>query len=258
MATDQTTDTELTAPEMSSIYDENINENDALYEDLPSNILKLANRQEEVHKPKVPLHTRILRTIFSVTVLGLLGVFYNQVGQHIHDNHILVPHLASKPLALGFDILDTLCGGSAPTPLLYAVEGVFLGCLLPFFDKYLFKVKTNNSFGVDSSSILRSGVAFLGIAFAVRRVEWTSSIQAAAAWSFLSPCLWLLLDGTFAGFSMGTLVAAVATTSVVIAEGLPVDCYKNWDFMATMLWLGNFFFFGFIIFGKIGRYLFEQ
>lgn len=258
---DQTTDTELTAPGLSSIYDNSINENDSLYEELSTNMTKLANKPELVHKPKVPLVSRILHAAFSVSLLGLLGIFYKQVGQHIHDNHILVPELASKPLNIAFNILNTLSFGSAPRPLLYAIQGVFLGCLLPFSDKFLFRYTAStsgNSASLDNTSIVRSGIAFLGVAFAVRKIEWASSIQAAVAWTLLSPCLWLLLDGTLAGITTGFLVALLASSSVIVAEGLPHLFYQDLEFIATMLWLGNFYFFGVIIFGKIGRYLFEQ
>jgi hypothetical protein len=257
MSLDQDTDTELVAPGLSSIYDTEINVNDSIYEDLSTNIAKHSNQTEEIHKPKTSTCAQITGTISSMVLLGLLGIFYNLVGQHIHDNHILVPQLASKPLDIGYRVIDTLLQGRAPTPLIYAIEGVFLGCVLPLFDKYVFKAQTSKGF-VDNSSIVRSSVAFLGVAFAVRKIEWASSIQAAVAWSLLSPCVWLLLDGTLAGFTTGVLVAAVASSSVAIVEGLPVGFYKDEGFIATMLWLGNFFFFGLIIFGKIGRYLFEQ
>lgn len=258
-ALDQSTDTDLTAPGLSSIYENGNDESYTdLYEELSANLGKHDDEPELIHRKKTSCLYRVLHIAFSLTVLGSLGLLYNQVGQHIHDNHILVPQLASKPLNIGYNIINSILGGRASTPLLYAIEGVFFGALLPVFDKYVFKSSSKSNGVLDSSNIIPSAVAFLGVVFAVRKIEWTSSIQAAVAWSMLSPCLWFLLDGTTAGIVTGTLIGTLASISVAIVEGLPVAFYKDLEFIATMLWLGNFYFFGVIIFGKVGRYLFNE
>lgn len=264
------TDATLTKATLYSIYDnddiDKDNDDNEIYNTLSSNIEKnkYIKEHEIVHTPKPHLLTRALKLTASLLILGASGILYNQLGQHIHDNHILVPELASKPLDIGIKISNQLVfNGVAPKWLIYSIEGILFGLIQPIFDKYVFRSKpssgsnSSSPFGIDTSSIVRAAVAFLGVSFAVRKIEWNSSIQASIAWSLLSPCLWLLLDGTLSGFLTGVLIASVASFSVIAFEGLPANWYQDFEFTAIMLWLGNFFFFGLIIFGKIGRYLFE-
>jgi len=264
------TEINLTKAPLYSIYDNDLdkdNNDNEIYDSLNSNIEKNKfNKQHEVvHTPKPHFLTRLIKTLSSLIILGLSGILYNQLGQHIHDNHILVPELASKPLDIGIKISNALLfNGIVPKWVIYSLEGILFGLIQPIFDKYIFNSKPASSksgnsttFGIDTNSIIRAAVAFLGVSFAVRRIEWNSSIQASIAWSFLSPCLWLLLDGTLSGFITGVFIASVASASVIVFEGLPANWYQDFEFTAIMLWLGNFFFFGLIIFGKIGRYLFE-
>lgn len=263
------TDINLTKAPLYSIYDNDLdkdNDDNEIYNSLNSNIEK--NKVNEshtiVHTPKPHLFKKILKLTASLLILSASGILYNQLGQHIHDNHILVPELASKPLDIGIKISNQLVfNGVAPKWLIYSIEGILFGLVQPIFDKYIFRSKpyskdsSSTPFGIDTSSIVRAAVAFLGVSFAVRKIEWSSSIQASIAWSLLSPCLWLLLDGTLSGFFTGVFVASIASFSVIVFEGLPKNWYQDFEFTAVMLWLGNFFFFGLIIFGKIGRYLFE-
>lgn len=263
------TDINLTKAPLYSIYDNDLdkdNDDNEIYNSLNSNIEK--NKVNEshtiVHTPKPHLFKKLLKLTASLLILSASGILYNQLGQHIHDNHILVPELASKPLDIGIKISNQLVfNGVAPKWLIYSIEGILFGLVQPIFDKYIFRSKpyskdsSSTPFGIDTSSIVRAAVAFLGVSFAVRKIEWSSSIQASIAWSLLSPCLWLLLDGTLSGFFTGVFVASIASFSVIVFEGLPKNWYQDFEFTAIMLWLGNFFFFGLIIFGKIGRYLFE-
>ena len=64
------------------------------------------------------------------------------------------------------------------------------------------------------SDLLRLFVTFLGILYAVRRIEWASAVQLLILWSLLNPCLWLLLDGTISGFLLST-VAAIGSIGIV-------------------------------------------
>lgn len=258
---------DLTRPALSAIFDSSLNDNDndtSIYNDLPTNIAKHPEPDQiSPPVPRVHITTRILRFFTSLVVLGVLGIVFNQVGQHIHDNHILVPDLASKPLRLGFHLthnfVSSIVDVDVPRPAVYAIEGIFLGSIVPLVDRFVFRTSPSSSkiTSTDKSSVVRAAVAFLGVSFAVRRVEWTSSLQAASAWSMLNPCLWFLLDGTASGFITSLVMAAISSISVVYTDmGVPTGWIHNGEWIATVLWLANFIFFGLIVFGKIGRYLF--
>lgn len=202
----------------------------------------------------------ILKNLF---ILGNLGILFNKLGEQIHDNHILYKNLASKPLEISAQLINFL---NIPEYYIFALQGIVFGSLLPLLDFLVFnkfeksKLKSKKLREIKStSSIIRSMAAFLGVAFAVRKIEWSSSIQASFAWTLLNPCLWLLLDGSFSGLTTSTISAVVAVLIGVFfdVEPLPVNWLQDSEFLAVNLWLANFFFFGLLIFGKIGRSLYQ-
>ncbi|KAH3683170.1 hypothetical protein WICPIJ_005867 [Wickerhamomyces pijperi] len=203
----------------------------------------------------------ILKNFF---ILGNLGVLFNKLGGQIHDNHILYKNLASKPLQISAQLINFL---NIPEYYIFAIQGIVFGSLLPLLDYTVFsryansKMKSKKLKEIKStSSIIRSLAAFLGVAFAFRKIEWTSSIQASFAWTLLNPCLWLLLDGSFSGLAT-SLISAIVAVLISVAfdvEPLPTDWFQDTELLAVNLWLANFFFFGLLIFGKIGRSLYNQ
>ena len=70
--------------------------------------------------------------------------------------------------------------------------------------------------------MIRSSVAFLGVSYAIRNIEWSSFLQVAIIYSLVSPGLWLLLDGTISGL-IGSLVVSIAACSVVY--------YQNYQYL---------------------------
>ncbi|CCH42986.1 putative membrane protein [Wickerhamomyces ciferrii] len=261
MSQDVLKESDVSSP-LYDIYNKNDidqdNNDNEIYDSLNSNIAKNQSKLQNEISHNKPNHLSFTKIIISLFILSISGILYNQLGQHIHDNHILVPELASKPLEIGIKIGNALVfHDSVPKWVIYSIEGIIFGLIQPLID-YIFNLKSGKiQTKIDSNSIIRASVAFLGVSFAVRKIEWNSSIQASIAWSLLSPCLWLLLDGTLSGFLTSVTIASIASFSVVVLEGLPKNWNQDYEFSAIMLWLGNFFFFGLIIFGKIGRYLFQ-
>ena len=104
----------------------------------------------------------------------------------------------------------------------------------------------------DSSlfSILRIVNAMLGVAFGIRKLDWSSSLQAASVWGLLNIIMWLFFDGTI----------SLLFESLISSIGIIISCYSEFDYnsreISQFLYFEDFYFLGFLIFGKLGRYLF--
>ncbi|OBA21572.1 hypothetical protein METBIDRAFT_32073 [Metschnikowia bicuspidata var. bicuspidata NRRL YB-4993] len=106
-----------------------------------------------------------------------------------------------------------------------------------------------------TSDLVRSLIAFLGISYAIRNMQWKSSLQMALTWSLLNPGLWLILDGTLNGF-MGSIAVAFGGSAVIYAQSGSQFTGDSESLFSIFLFIASFFFCGVIIFGKLGRFLF--
>ncbi|EDO18314.1 hypothetical protein Kpol_1039p65 [Vanderwaltozyma polyspora DSM 70294] len=260
--------TNLTKPQLFSIYDEDItksedneiykemNKGDAFNEDdeilemksgsmgpAISRVISSNNPSSvsTVNHHKSSTFNEIIRIISIVLVLSLSGIGYHQLSKNLHDNHQLHPDLASKPLLVVSKLSKVLTFGLIPDWAGYSLEGVIFGLLIPLFD-YIFDIKPKP---ISTSSIIRSVNAMLGVTYGIRKVEWASSLQASGAWALLNIILWLFFDGTLsmfwccAGLGFATCAAG----------------YSNITHTSQLLYFMDFYFLGFMLFGKLGRYL---
>lgn len=150
--------------------------------------------------------------------------------------------------------------------LALALEGLLLSFILPALDNIMPLVWTKRLLSSSpdpyrrsnlANDIIRSLIAFLGISYAIRHIEWQSSLQMAMAWSIINPALWLLLDGTINGFMASFVVAFGGSAIVYMKNGVDYLDDQESTF-TTFLFIASFFFCGVIIFGKLGRYLFGK
>lgn len=241
----------LTRPQLYSIYDEDItkSEDTLVYEELKrSRGEHLDDRGLATESRLAPVKrswwAKVVHFLFASSLLSVAGISYHELSRHLHDNHLLHADFASRPLSLGVEISHALTGGMIPEWAAYALEGVLFGLAIPLMD-YVFDIKsTHNSW----SSIMKSVNAMLGVTFGIRKVEWSSSLQAAGAWGLLNIILWLLFDSTISMFigcsSLGLLACA--------------SCYREVTDKSQFLYFMDFYFLGLMLFGKVGRYLFSQ
>ncbi|QLL32749.1 hypothetical protein HG536_0D02710 [Torulaspora globosa] len=254
----------LTRPQLYSLYDEDItkSEDTQVYEEIkrsrgesqddsglslePGLGFSAGPATSVSLEPRVKKQwwTKMVNFVFAMLLLSIAGISYHELSRHLHDNHLLHPDFASRPLSLGVEISNALTGGRIPEWGAYALEGILFGLAIPLMD-YIFKTgPSHNSIG----SIIRSVNAMLGVTFGIRKVEWSSSLQAAGAWGLLNIILWLLFDSTksmFIGCSSLGLLACVS-------------CYGDVSDKSQFLYFMDFYFLGLLLFGKLGRYLFSQ
>jgi hypothetical protein len=77
------------------------------------------------------------------------------------------------------------------------------------------QILTTSSFMEEFSPAIRSIGAFLGIAFAIRKLQWETALQLSATLALTNPCLWYLLDRTSAGLVVACVVAGAGSAMVI-------------------------------------------
>lgn len=68
--------------------------------------------------------------------------------------------------------------------------------------------------GADWNPIVRSIGAFVGIAFAIRKLAWESTLQVSLTLAFVNPVLWYLIDRSKPGFLLSTIVGLAGTAII--------------------------------------------
>ncbi|KAA8896483.1 hypothetical protein TRICI_006888 [Trichomonascus ciferrii] len=182
----------------------------------------------------------------SIATLFGFGVAYGQLSRHLHDNHQVTSYT--------LDIDQT-----GAFSLLWGSQGIVLGFLFPLFD-WLYPEKnrkwSRGKGGADWSSIIRSVAAFMGVAYGIRKLSWTSTLQAAFYWGMVNPCLWFILDATRNGFILSCLTAIVGTTvfALIFPNHLPAPGLSE-EYVSVTVWVASVFFCCSICFGNTGRRL---
>ncbi|KAL3232444.1 Protein NSG1 [Nakaseomyces bracarensis] len=182
---------------------------------------------------------------FALVVLSISGIAYHQLSRNLHDNHLLHEDFASRPLLWGVKISQALSLDLLPDWFGYALEGIIFGSIIPLVD-YICKVKLRPT-SYSLSSVTRSINAMLGVTFGIRKVPWSSSGQAAGAWGLLNVILWLFFDGTFSMFTQCSTLGLLCCLS----------CFHEITDVSQFLYFMDFYFLGTLMFGKIGRYLYN-
>ena len=72
---------------------------------------------------------------------------------------------------------------------------------------------SRSGLGADWNPVVRSIGAFIGIAFAIRRLPWQSTLQVSLTLALVNPVLWYLVDRSKPGFLL-SLVVGLAGTAI--------------------------------------------
>ena len=154
----------------------------------------------------------------KLVILATSAYIYNQIIRHINYNHFNENQLVNYPLTITHIFLyafvskfklgnyidihdDLLIAGDEILAL--TLQGLLMASLHPILDKLLPKFFSKRLLSSNpnpssksnvSSDLIRSGITFLGISYAIRKIEWSSFLQVSIIWSLINPGLWLLLD----------------------------------------------------------------
>ncbi|RHZ58830.1 INSIG family protein [Aspergillus thermomutatus] len=224
----------------------------------------------------------ILPQVLRSALLFGFGVVYGVITVHLHENHWITPVKLEN--IRYYDSWHYLG--------LWGLAGVALGNVLPWLDSFAGEWDTDRSrtvkgHGNNRSSedrtpawvtVARSVGAFVGIAFALRKLPWESTTQASATLALVNPVLWYLIDRTKAGFLLSTVVG-LAGTGVVLGlkpelVPTPTDTSATTipllngtvgeyglvtgltqEGVAIRIWLASVLFCACVCFGNVGRQL---
>ncbi|OCL08279.1 hypothetical protein AOQ84DRAFT_293508 [Glonium stellatum] len=223
-----------------------------------------------------------------VFALFAFGAIYGVIVSHLHDTRNLAPVRMQ-----GVD------RSQWQYYAVWGVAGVILGSLLPYVDllwerdaplEERTEEKTNlrAPLGEQWNPVVRSIGAFIGIAFAIRKLPWQSTLQVSVTLALVNPALWYLLDRSKPGLTLSALVSFTCTSILLLvkpdvvpsptapstnATGLPSISPGNnglnggaeapelfagivsYESLGVATWIASVLFCSCICFGNIGRRL---
>jgi len=222
---------------------------------------------------------------------------YGIIISHLHDNRQIAPVKVEGIERYSWDYL-----------IFWGIAGVGLGSLLPWVDllweealgsdnKTTIDFNTEQSkagratsnedegpsarsgsgLGADWNPVVRSIGAFVGIAFAIRKLPWQSTLQVSLTLALVNPVLWYLIDRSKPGFVLSAIVG-ITGTAVLLGvnpeivpppatpspraspmntshEGLILDGLISNESIGVGTWIASVLFCSCVCFGNIGRRL---
>ncbi|KAK5122495.1 hypothetical protein LTR85_004079 [Meristemomyces frigidus] len=163
------------------------------------------------HRPRRGLKGYFLPLVGRVLALFAVGVLYGLLISHLHDRQELAPVKVENLDRQGWPYLS-----------FWGVAGVLLGESLPYVDK-LWAPEEDDDIeepegerrstrgSGDWLDVVRSIGAFVGIAFAIRKLPWQSTLQLSLTLALANPAVWYLIDRSPAGFLLSAIVALSGT-----------------------------------------------
>ncbi|KAI9871101.1 MAG: hypothetical protein M1830_003310, partial [Pleopsidium flavum] len=137
--------------------------------------------------------------------------------------------------------------------------------------------RSGSGMGADWNPVVRSIGAFIGIAFAIRKLPWQSTLQVSLTLALVNPVLWYLIDRSKPGFLLSTVVGLTGTavllgvnpeivpppatpsprasTATATHDILGVDGMITNETIGVGTWIASVLFCSCVCFGNIGRRL---
>ncbi|KAF8451503.1 insulin-induced protein-domain-containing protein [Terfezia claveryi] len=218
--------------------------------------------------------TSIPQLILRLSALLIFGIGYGVIVMHLHNTRTFTPAW-----------WEEIGGYNIGFLLLWGLVGVALGSLLPWIDYFLDESEGSSTDGegggvmVDWMQVVRSIGAFVGIAYAIRKLPWQSTLQISLTLTLVNPVLWYLVDRTRAGFVLsafvgvaGTMILSKISPDVIQAPEtytgrLTRDAassgqseemlmgYISYETVGVGAWMWSVLFCSCVCFGNIGRKL---
>jgi len=169
---------------------------------------------QQHHAPKSAASI-VLRGILRVVLLFCFGLAYGGLIAHLHDNRNVAPVR-----------VEGLNRASWRYLAFWGIAGVGMGSLLPWVDARRQLGSSSQrtdrdarpATGLNSvqwNDVVRSVGAFVGVAFAIRKLPWSSPLQLTLTLALVNPFLWYLVDRTPTGLTLSTLISTLGTATIL-------------------------------------------
>lgn len=170
-----------------------------------------AAHAQPYHKPRRGFKGYLLPLLARLAALAGVGVLYGLLITHLHDRQEIAP-------------VKVEVNRSSWTYLaLWGMAGVLFGEALPWLDHCWHSEDEDDEEPEDKQDrkvinglegwlhVVRSIGAFVGIAFAIRKLPWQSTLQLSLTLALANPAVWYLIDRSPTGFILSTIVALCGT-----------------------------------------------
>lgn len=226
-----------------------------------------------------------LPVIGTTIALFVVGVLYGLLVSHLHDREDIAP---VKVEGINHSAWEYL--------LLWGLAGIVLGYTFPAVDTFWYSTEEQRSERTGRGSggwndVVRSIGAFVGVAFAIRKLPWQSTLQLSLTLALANPAVWYLIDRSVPGFLVSAGVAFTGTALCLLVNPemvptpdtgvhLPTHIVKRMGENATAelsgehtdlvlgffseesvgvaTWIASVLFVSAVCFGNIGRRLASQ
>ncbi|KAF2810081.1 uncharacterized protein BDZ99DRAFT_387406 [Mytilinidion resinicola] len=160
-----------------------------------------------------------LLLIGRILALFAFGVVYGIIVSHLHDTRNLAPVRMQGVDRTQWQYYTV-----------WGTAGIVLGSLLPYVDLLWARSHVpeqvrrkrapsrSSPLGEQWNPVVRSIGAFVGIAFAIRKLPWTSTLQVSVTLALVNPALWYILDRSKPGLTLSTLVSVILTSVLLLAK----------------------------------------
>ncbi|KAF2854620.1 hypothetical protein T440DRAFT_496015 [Plenodomus tracheiphilus IPT5] len=226
----------------------------------------------------------------KLAALYLFGAIYGLIVSQLHETRQLA--------AVHVEGVDRRSRLYLPS---WGLFGLVLGSLLPYVDLVWDSRRSDNEqqgkeaekhespISEQINDVVRSVAAFVGIAFAIRRLPWQSNLQLTLTLALVNPALWYILDRSKPGLSFSLIVTSILTSLIFLsnpnalpspplpsstnvtrlppsqvsrlsptstsANGKSFAGVVSYENLAVVTWVGSVLFCSCVCFGNIGRRL---
>ncbi|KAI1131509.1 insulin-induced protein-domain-containing protein [Nemania abortiva] len=174
-----------------------------------------ARRRSSAHiPPPISTTASIFYSGLRALLLSGLGVLYG-IG-------VATVRSSRSAEAFRMEHMITASGYGWGYMVFWGASGLSLGCLLPYVDSIWERSFEDDSNGdavetegdatknlrrnTDWALAVRGMGIFIGIAYAIRKLPWDSTLQVSLSLALVNPALWFLIDGSMPGFIVSSVV----------------------------------------------------
>lgn len=191
-------------------------------------------RKQNLQRPRKGFKGYFLPLVGRVLALFGTGVLYGLLISHLHDRQKLAPVAVN---------LDRSRWSYLAT---WGIIGILLGEALPWADELWSDDQEeeksdregHRKLGRDMTAwmdVVRSIGAFVGIAFAIRKLPWQSTLQLSLTLALANPAVWYLIDRSPPGFIMSTIVALSGTAVLLGINPALVPAPSPWAVLQSQV-----------------------